>query len=332
MFLFRLYNILEYNKIIIIILLTIIIYIINKESIILYINLINIIIIVINNDIISIFLSIEIISMCIYLYIFKYNKQIEVEYIIYYYIINSISSLIILYGLYNYISKGIYDITLIDTNIYILIGLIIKLGIYPFHIWIIRVYTNLTKNYLIYGIIIPKLSYLIILNKLLILNKLYIYIISILSILYVCIIAIGYGNNNIKYIIIYSSIMNIGQIILLQSTEYYYIAIYIYILNTLGFIYTRSFVYALALIGIPPLNGFIIKLLVLINYVSISYYITIIILVSIPILYLLYIPIYKGIDLRNDINKYKYHMLINILSSILLYTYCIYIKYYISIY
>lgn len=152
-----------------------------------------------------------------------------------------------------------------EININILIGIIliitsilIKLGTVPFNFWVLRLYTSLENRILIYQIIIPKIVYVLLLYKIIkemlpingeiniYLNKIYISIL-IISIISVIIASIaGLFKKNYKEILTYSSILNMGFILIglinninCEINKYSFIEyIIIYSVNTLALIYS----------------------------------------------------------------------------------------------
>ncbi|MGH3288126.1 MAG: proton-conducting transporter membrane subunit [Streptosporangiaceae bacterium] len=131
------------------------------------------------------------------------------------------------------ISKCIFYLNIVYNNILnnnnnyylatylIFIGLLIKLGVTPFHFIIIILYSTLPNIIILYHSIIPKIIYFFILyNLYFIINKtIYIYI--ILSFIIGAII--GLNRKSIKKLLASSSILNMGFILLSIYNIYYYI-------------------------------------------------------------------------------------------------------------
>lgn len=199
-------------------------------------------IIILSNDLIYIFISLELYSLSVYMLILLKITKNTTRMSIIYLLINSLSSYIILLGI-SIIYKNTGSIILDEINyiinnnisenmniigggtILIIIGLLIKLGTVPFNYWVLRLYTSLENKILLYQIIIPKLVYIYFLYKILIyllpishynnyINYIFIsiYIIAILSVIIASIG--GLFNSYFKAILAYSSILNMGFILL----------------------------------------------------------------------------------------------------------------------
>lgn len=283
--------------------------------------------IICTNDIFGIYLFIEMQSFCIYTFCIIYSKtKYSILAGIQYFFIGTFASILILLGIsfiyyttginnfiwiYSYNLIHIYNSNIIVGYIFVIIGLVIKIGAAPFHIWSIYVYnytpiiiTNIIMN-------IPKLSILyIIYNIVYNLSISYVYINTIFSILICFGFIIGsiypIGIVNIKRILTYSTINHIAFIfipILVSGFSsifvfwFYYIQYVIFnilfisiIYNTIirfdikyiytlsGFIYINKYVsiiaalYLMSFAGIPPLIGFIGKYYCLILAIYNSYY------------------------------------------------------------
>lgn len=230
-------------------------------------------IIILSNDLILIFISLELYSLSVYMLILLKITKNTTRMSIIYLLINSLSSYIILLGIsiiykntgsiildeINYIinnneSENIYNIW-VGGTILIILGLLIKLGTVPFNYWVLRLYTSLENNILLYQIIIPKLVYISLLWRILkyllpisynnqYINYIFIilYIIAILSVIIASIG--GLFNSYFKAILAYSSILNMGFILLgisnniqnsVNINNYTYIEyLLIYVCNTLA--------------------------------------------------------------------------------------------------
>lgn len=280
-------------------------------------------IIILSNDLIFIFIALELYSLSVYLLILNKITKNSSRLSIIYLLINSISSYIFLLGI-AIIYKNTGSIILDEINyilnnnniniglILILLSILIKLGTVPFNFWVLRLYTTLENRILLYQIIIPKIVFLFLLykifnyilpvNNLDSINNLYI-IIYIISLLSVIIGSIGgLFNTNFKAILTYSSILNIGFILLglfnninnIENRNSFIEYIIIYSLNTLVIficfllinpeskfyknenirynlykIYPLFSIFLLisifSFIGIPPFAGFYAKLNIFIN-------------------------------------------------------------------
>ncbi len=220
-------------------------------------------IIILSKDLILIFISLELYSLSVYLLILLKITKNSTRMSIVYLIVNSLSSYMFLLGvsiIYKYTGSLILDeinnILIskeINNNINIgvlllLLSILIKLGTVPFNYWVLRLYTTLESRILLYQIIIPKIVYIFLLNniyKYIILElnieilKKYIIIIYLISILSVIIGSIGgLFNNYFKSIITYSSILNMGFILLgiisNNNINIWWEYIIIYVINTLS--------------------------------------------------------------------------------------------------
>nr|NP_038218.1 NADH dehydrogenase subunit 2 [Wickerhamomyces canadensis]P48906.2 RecName: Full=NADH-ubiquinone oxidoreductase chain 2; AltName: Full=NADH dehydrogenase subunit 2 [Wickerhamomyces canadensis]BAA06573.2 NADH dehydrogenase subunit 2 [Wickerhamomyces canadensis] len=212
-------------------------------------NIIGLILLLTSNNLISIFISIELQSYSLYILTGIIPKsQKSGHNSLFYYLIGGIGSIIILYGisLLYYITSNIFinninliyslDIYNINNNIligwlFIIIGLLIKIGAAPMYNWSILLYSNSNTIITSYISLIPKISILsyillIILNlyNLNNLNNLFnnnnnnnlIYILSIIIILSLIIGSIGgLTQIKIKNILAYSGLLNIGYFLLI---------------------------------------------------------------------------------------------------------------------
>lgn len=280
-------------------------------------------IIILSNDLIFIFIALELYSLSVYLLILNNITKNSSRLSIIYLLINSISSYIFLLGI-AIIYKNTGSIILEEINyilnnnnnnigiMLLIISLLIKLGTVPFNFWVLRLYTTLENRILLYQIIIPKIVYLFLLYKILnyilpmnnieYLNMIFIliYIIALLSVIVGSIG--GLFNTNFKAILTYSSIFNMGFILLgilnninnMETKNTFIEYILIYSLNTLVIficfllinpestfyknkkinyniykIYPLFSIFLLisifSFIGIPPFAGFYAKLNIFIN-------------------------------------------------------------------
>lgn len=248
-------------------------------EIILGLGLIGLFFLIISNDFILFFLALELYSLSVYLLVFK-NEINHTRISILYFLIGSISSSLILLGFsILYSQTGSLDINYIIENLntiieyhdnsmgiigtgfaLFLIGLLFKLGAAPFQFWVIRVYTQMDLNILLYQSIVPKIAYIFIISKLI--NKfenlnnpqpsvvsflLFLLFSSAIFSLFIGPIGgITHGINKFKTIIAYSSILHVGYLLLGIVSNYYSEALYspvgifqyllIYGFNTLQFI------------------------------------------------------------------------------------------------
>lgn len=276
----------------------------------------------ISKEIILFFLALELYSLSVYLLLFKNNPE-KAKITVVYFLIGSISSCFILlsFALF-YLNTGSLDLTLIfqqfDTFVsyhdnkilffavsLFFIGLLFKIGAAPFQFWVIRVYSQMDLNILIYQSIVPKIFYIFFFFSLLshldssslltpFLLKLLIFS-SFLSLIIGAIGPLTHNVNHFKTILAYSSVLHVGYLLLglaafisttlnspnLNILQY----LLIYGFNTLHilmafkiiekvlnrFQYNKSLLYLTILIsvfsyiGLPPFAGFYAKLNIFFN-------------------------------------------------------------------
>jgi len=242
-------------------------------ELILGIGLIGLFFLIISNDFILFFLALELYSLSVYLLLFKNNiNQARIS--ILYFLLGSISSSFILLGFsiiysqtgslnINYIIENLNTINYYHNNsewifngfALFFIGLLFKLGAAPFQFWVIRVYTQMDLNILLYQSIVPKIAFIFIFYNILFqffnFHHFFISFLlflllssSFLSLFIGPIGGITHGIKRFKTIIAYSSILHVGYLLLGLVSNYYSEAIYlnifqyllIYGLNTLQFI------------------------------------------------------------------------------------------------
>lgn len=315
------------------------------------------------NDILGIYIFIELQSFCIYIFCIIYSKtKYSILSGIQYFFIGTFASIIILIGIsYIYSNTGItsfiwiysfniiniYNSNIIIGYIFIIIGLLIKIGTAPFHIWTVQVYNN--TPIIITNIImnIPKVSILyVIYNLIYNLNISYIYINNMFYIFIILSFIVGsiypIGIVNIKRILTYSTINQLGFIFIpiivcnynsIFIFWFYYIQYIIinivfisiiynsinrydikYIYTLTGFIYINKYISIISSIlllsfaGIPPLLGFIGKYYCIILSIYNSYYIiTYISIITSIIASYYYINIIRYILFYYDSNYVTYY-------------------------
>lgn len=231
-------------------------------ELILGLGLIGLFFIIISNDLILFFLALELYSISVYLLIFK-NEINQARISILYFLLGSISSSLILLGFaIIYSQTGSLDLNYIIENIstilnyhnphsfytydiphlwwlsmgfgLFIIGLLFKLGAAPFQFWVIRVYTQMDLNILLYQSIVPKIAFIFIISNILSkfnnlpLANSFIYLLlflllfsALLSLFVGPIGGITHGINKFKTIIAYSSILHVGYLLLGLVSNYY---------------------------------------------------------------------------------------------------------------
>lgn len=275
-------------------------------------------------DLFFLFMLSETFSLCLYIIISVNYSSIKIaEAGLKYFIIASISALFFLYGIFliysifgtlnflklkvliNYLYFDQDQSSLIIGIVLIFISFFFKLGLAPFHFWVVEVYYGVSLVTFFYLSIFSKYIFFIVFIKLLFIFSCYIQIflklfffISFLSIL---IGTIGvFIHINIRCILAYNSISHNGflllslcwlsyysffcfiyyiltYIILMLSFFLIYIILYI---NNYKFVHIYDFIYIravsfflslyilflfLSMAGIPVFIGFIAKLFILIN-------------------------------------------------------------------
>lgn len=297
-------------------------------ELILGIGLIGLFFLIISNDLILFFLALELYSLSVYLLVFK-NELTPTAgrgISILYFLLGSISSSLILLGFaIIYSQTGSLDLNYIIENLptilnyhnfsmfspisigfaLFIIGLLFKIGAAPFQFWVIRVYTQMDLNILLYQSIVPKIAYIYIIST--IINKfknnpigdsfisflLFLLLSSALLSLFIGPIGgITHGINKFKTIIAYSSVLHVGYLLLGIVSNYYSEAInifqylLIYGLNTFQFILAFNLLQSnyknvnkinmkilfffflisiFSFIGLPPFAGFYAKINIILN-------------------------------------------------------------------
>lgn len=294
----------------------------------LYISFLFISIWIINSsNYIELWLSIECQSLIIILLIFIHskNKIINIESIFKYLIVSAIASICIISGfLYMYINGYLLNIIIFnnfnDLMLYLItFGFILKLGIAPIHFWALEVYLGLNLLSLFILSILPKIIILFIFFFLKNINHL-LFFIGIISIIIGCIG--GLNQNNIKSLLLYSSINQIGIICIslhlynMQDIAIFFLNVYFLTLicffciilnyNKILLIELSNFsnynkkigfiilIILLSWLGLPPLAGFITKWYILITCLKFNFiFIVFLILCSSIISGFFYIRIIK---------------------------------------
>jgi len=291
-------------------------------------------------DFLSIFLNLELQNFALYILMnIQRNKKTVVETCIKYYIIGGISSAFILYGislLYGITGKvNLFDLILFFYEIkldnfvllpgllFFFIGLLIKLGLAPFHFWVPQIYDGAPNLVTLILLILPKFILF------LLLIKLYFFVFKFLNnflfqffLFNVC-LSFFFGSlgalwqTNIKKFLAYSAINNSGFILLSFILFTYeglfaaFLYLIVYLFSTFSLFFTflnilpkqtnklkildfKNFnsvklinpflililsINFLSLAGIPPLSGFISKMLLFAAVIQLNYLILIIILI-----------------------------------------------------
>ncbi len=214
------------------------------------------------NDLITLYLAIELQSLPLYvLATFNRNDVYSSESGVKYFILGALSSGLLLYGssliygfsgttIFTEISQSTYnsnELGLIIGLVFLISGVIFKISVVPFHMWVPDVYEGVATPVTAFFASVPKMAAIVMLVRLL-----YVpfdsYILSwsqIIIFVSLCSIALGsivaIWQTNIKRLIAYSSIAHMGFAILALSTgkpsDVSSILIYmiIYVVSNIGF-------------------------------------------------------------------------------------------------
>ena len=288
-------------------------------------GLIGITFLLFSKELILIYLGIELYNFSTYILLLA-KETIKIRKLsIIYLILSSLSSaFFLIFILILYMNTGSFNIDTISLiNIYspeqnklllllFFLTFLFKIGSFPFIHWILSLYNNLERKILFYQLIIPKFFYYFIFisickNCIVIEDSLFIFlfIFSTISILISSFSGLNPLINKSSLLLTYSSVLNIGLLLLLFSffslnfhTLHYFIIFnffLIYIVNSLGlfsflslpyyssssflsysfsltpFLFLSLLFLIFSFIGIPPFSGFFAKFYLLIyltNYID----------------------------------------------------------------
>ena len=180
-------------------------------------------------------------------------------------------------------------------NIFIIISFGLKLGLFPFNIWLIEIYKTFNKRELLIWSILPKITFLFIFNEFywLFNNKEFLYW-NLISIIMMSIFS--YKLIKLSSLLAISSIINNSYLYLILDKELFLIYYLIHLLIISNYIkiklrnlwFNNQYLYfifitwIISIIGIPPLIGFKLKFMLLE-----SFYNNILLLSSIYYIYLI---------------------------------------------
>lgn len=252
------------------------------------------------NDIIQFYLLIELISLVSYLLATSnISSKASITAGINYFTIGSVASTIVLLGIsVIYYTTGVtniqdmiimsnYDSLIYKLGIVLFVsGIVFKIGIFPFHTWMIQVYTTSPTLVTCFFSIFPKYGLIILLINF---AKVFdVTIFSILSMLVGCLGALY--EKNIKKILAYSSLAHLGYILIaikhesITVTVIYLIVYSITVLGIFGmlqaygkeiitlqelrtirnpYIKTSIIILMWSLAGLPPCVGFLTKVFII---------------------------------------------------------------------
>ena len=263
-----------------------------------------------SNNFLAIYINIELQSLALFILIANKRNYInKVEAALKYFVLSSISSGLFLIGsAIFFCTFGTCSINDFSTDtisigkVLVVIAFLFKLGAAPFHIWTPDVYQGCDNNSLLILGTLPKISILSILVVLVPNTKLILFS-AVVSLLIGCIGAIN--QTNIKKLLAYSGIINIGFVLVGLSTNSFigiessivYLIIYsftflgllliinIFLLNDNIVEFSKFFgiggivlltltIFMFSFAGIPPFAGFFIKWLILSNAISYNFIFT----------------------------------------------------------
>ena len=269
-----------------------------EYKILIIINIISIYTIILSKDIISMYIGLEGYSYTIYYLIVKEltkeRKRVGLNYII----INSISSILILYNLYIIIYEyNTITITLLSNlerinGIWFILGILFKLGIYPFITIYYRINKEISKGMILYITSVSPIINIYLLYKFNEILNFPNYIIGGIGIITIILANIkGLKETKINEILIYSSIITSSYIIIslglylnreIEFNRTYLLSITLYLLQVIlifslillwnrrsnlltfninsFFPYLSLIIVILSYIGFPPLSGYYLKI------------------------------------------------------------------------
>lgn len=205
----------------------------------------------------------------------------------------------------------IFYIINFNDDIFIIICMSLKLGLFPFNVWLIEIYKDFNSKLLIIWSILPKIFFLIVFTKYywLFNNKVFL-IWNIISIIIMSLFS--YKLVKLSELLGISSIINNSYLYLIMDKEvfliYYIIHILIisYFLNINNLWYNNIIAYFIfiiwivSIIGIPPFIGFKIKYMILELY-----YNNILVIIGLILSSVYYIYLIKYINTGNKLIKWN---------------------------
>ena len=238
-------------------------------NILMLIALLGLMLLISSNHFITLYLSIELQSLSFYILTSTQKKSVlSVEAGLKYFILGSIASGFILYGCsiiyviigslnFNHIFLTLSNINFIDNIdilmslsygfIFILIGLVFKIGAAPFHFWLPDVYEGAPNNISSFFAIVPKIAFIGILIRLFFdvffhisyFFELFFYVIAFFSMLIGALSSLQ--QKKIKRLLAYSSISHVGFILIGFTSN---------MLNTIPFILLYIIIYIITSINL----------------------------------------------------------------------------------
>nr|QUI77271.1 NADH dehydrogenase subunit 2 [Mitjaevia dworakowskae] len=214
-------------------------------------------------------------SLISFLPLMHTNLMVSSESCMKYFLVQSVSSSILILGLMMMLINKIYF------DLFMTLSILIKMGVAPFHLWVLSVVEGLQMIPMILMFTLSKISPTMMLTFISSSISLIISLTLILGAL------MGLNQNSIRKMISYSSIFNMGLILISIKNNYiwcYYLAIYSLLLSMLTFLFFKMnsfyvnqmiinekslskkmnlWLTLLSMGGMPPFLGFSIKLIVI---------------------------------------------------------------------
>lgn len=218
-----------------------------------------------SNDFLITYLSIELQSLALYVLVtFKKNTIFSTEAGIKYFIIGSLASIFLLFGfslsysIFGSINFNELFLLTLCGNLevfhfyyylsifFILAGLFIKLSIAPFHMWSPDVYEGSPSSITVFMSLVPKISFLIILFRLLFFTFNFLFNEIFLVIIFSAVFSIFIGSflslkqKTFKRLLAYSSITHVGFLLMslstgtLQGFQSFFVYLLVYLVMTLN--------------------------------------------------------------------------------------------------
>ena len=234
---------------------------------ILLVSIVGLLTIISSYDLMSMYLGIELQSLCFYIITnVKFYSNFSIEAGLKYFILGALSSGIILFGtslLYGFTGlTNFLDLTILfynnnfkDYNLYyyesaliglifIYCGILFKIGIVPFHMWVSDIYEGSPTNITFFFAIVPQISIIALMLRLNIvfvftfLKDLYIFFLMLAGLSIVVGTFGAIYQTKLKRILAYSGISNMGYILSILLTvnieSMYSVIFYIIVYNTIS--------------------------------------------------------------------------------------------------
>lgn len=270
----------------------------NETTILMNTGVIGLLILSTAKELIIIYLALELVGLSFYVLAARERKGMKsTEAGMKYFVLGALSSGIFLLGIsLVYAQTGTTDLELIDStsSLFIVVGLLFKLGAAPFHMWVPDIYEGSATIITTYFAIVPKIAYLSLLMNI---NQGETYLmVGIISILVGSIGAIN--QTKIKRLLAFSAIGHVGFMLLgigvatfagIQATILYMIIYIIMTIQTFTVVISHKFeklvevngisrrnpiigitlgLGLMSIAGVPPLAGFVNKYIVILSVIE----------------------------------------------------------------